>query len=119
MSLCKLVERQWLKSTPYEKFLLSGMMPNTKPDVNQAISSVYRAEWGRIVATLIRLMGDFDLAEEAAQEAFIAAVNQWQSSGIPALPRTWIIQTARYKAIDRLRRRSRLTEKLSGTRHLG
>jgi RNA polymerase sigma-70 factor, ECF subfamily len=88
------------------------MMPNTKPDVNQAISSVYRAEWGRIVATLIRLMGDFDLAEEAAQEAFIAAVNQWQSSGIPALPRAWIIQTARYKAIDRLRRRSRLTEKL-------
>jgi RNA polymerase sigma-70 factor (ECF subfamily) len=57
-------------------------------------------------------MGDFDLAEEAAQEAFTAAVNQWQTSGIPDLPRAWMIRTARYKAIDRLRRRTRLTEKL-------
>ncbi|MBD3885780.1 RNA polymerase sigma factor [Phormidium tenue FACHB-886] len=88
------------------------MTPNTKPDVNQAIASVYRADWGRIVATLIRLVGDFDVAEEAAQEAFTAAVNQWQTAGIPELPRAWIIQTARYKAIDRLRRRTRLTEKL-------
>jgi RNA polymerase sigma-70 factor, ECF subfamily len=87
-------------------------VPNAKSDVTQAIASVYRAEWGRIVATLIRLIGDFDLAEEAAQEAFIAAVNQWQTSGIPDLPRAWIIKTARYKAIDRLRRRTRLTEKL-------
>nr|WP_199317035.1 RNA polymerase sigma factor [Chroococcidiopsis sp. [FACHB-1243]] len=89
------------------------MTPNAKSaDVTQAIASVYRAEWGRIVATLIRLVGDFDIAEEAAQEAFTAAVNQWHSSGIPALPRAWIIKTARYKAIDRLRRRTRLTEKL-------
>lgn len=87
-------------------------MPNAKPEVKQVIAAVYRAEWGRIVATLIRLIGDFDLAEEAAQEAFIAAVNQWQTTGIPDLPRAWIIRTARYKAIDRLRRRSRLTEKL-------
>lgn len=91
---------------------MSGMVPNAKTDVTQAISSVYRAEWGRIVATLIRLVGDFDIAEEAAQEAFTAAVNQWQSSGVPNLPRAWIIKTARYKAIDRLRRRKRLTEKL-------
>jgi RNA polymerase sigma-70 factor (ECF subfamily) len=88
------------------------MAPNTKSDVAQAIASVYRAEWGRIVAILIRLVGDFDVAEEAAQEAFAAAVNQWQTSGVPALPRAWIIRTARYKAIDRLRRRTRLTEKL-------
>ncbi len=88
------------------------MTSNAKPDVEQAIAAVYRAEWGRVVAILIRLMGDFDLAEESAQEAFAAAVNQWQSSGIPDLPRAWMIRTARYKAIDRLRRRTRLTEKL-------
>ena len=88
------------------------MVSNAKSEVTQAIASVYRAEWGRIVAILIRLMGDFDLAEEAAQEAFAAAVNQWQASGIPDLPRAWIIRTARYKAIDRLRRRTSLTEKL-------
>ncbi|MBW4640403.1 MAG: RNA polymerase sigma factor [Gloeocapsa sp. UFS-A4-WI-NPMV-4B04] len=88
------------------------MVPNTKSDVAQAITTVYRSEWGRIVAILIRLVGDFDVAEEAAQEAFAAAVNQWQASGIPDLPRAWIIKTARYKAIDRLRRRSRLSEKL-------
>lgn len=88
------------------------MTSNAKPDVDQAIASVYRTEWGRIIAILIRLVGDFDVAEEAAQEAFTAAVNQWQSAGIPDLPRAWIIQTARYKAIDRLRRRTRLTEKL-------
>ncbi len=89
-----------------------GMAPNTKSDVTQAIADTYRAEWGRIVAILIRLVGDFDVAEEAAQEAFAAAVNQWQASGVPDLPRAWIIRTARYKAIDRLRRRTRLTEKL-------
>lgn len=88
------------------------MVSNAKIDVAQAISSVYRAEWGRIVAILIRLVGDFDLAEEAAQEAFAAAVNQWQTSGVPDLPRAWIIRTARYKAIDRLRRRTRRKEKL-------
>ncbi|MBD2095967.1 RNA polymerase sigma factor [Trichocoleus sp. FACHB-591] len=88
------------------------MASNAKSDVAQAIADTYRAEWGRIVAILIRLVGDFDVAEEAAQEAFAAAVNQWQTSGIPDLPRAWIIRTARYKAIDRLRRRTRLTEKL-------
>ncbi len=88
------------------------MASTSKSDVAQAIADFYRTEWGRIVAILIRLVGDFDLAEEAAQEAFAAAVNQWESSGIPDLPRAWIIRTARYKAIDRLRRRTRLTEKL-------
>ncbi|MBD6616357.1 RNA polymerase sigma factor [Komarekiella sp. 'clone 1'] len=88
------------------------MASNAESDVTQAIASVYRTEWGRIVATLIRLVGDFDVAEEAAQEAFTAALNQWQSTGVPNLPRAWIIKTARYKAIDRLRRRTRLTEKL-------
>jgi RNA polymerase sigma-70 factor (ECF subfamily) len=77
-----------------------------------AVEEVYRADWGRIVATLIRLFGDFDLAEECAQEAFAAAVVQWQESGVPDIPRAWIIQTARHKAIDRIRRRTRYAEKL-------
>ncbi len=81
-------------------------------DATTAIDAVYRSDWGRIVATLIRLVGDFDVAEEAAQEAFAAAVDQWRSSGVPEFPRAWIIQTARHKAIDRIRRRSRLEEKL-------
>ncbi|WP_208099135.1 sigma factor [Nostoc sp. 106C] len=83
-----------------------------KTDVAQAIAALYRTEWGRIVAILIRLVGDFDVAEEAAQAAFTAAVNQWESDGIPDRPRAWIIRTARYKAIARLRRRTKLTEKL-------
>jgi len=74
---------------------------------------VYRTEWGRIVATLIRLIGDFDLAEECAQEAFAAAVDQWEASGVPYAPRAWIIQTARHKAIDRIRRKGRYAEKLA------
>jgi len=81
-------------------------------DVNAAVEAVYRSDWGRIVATLIRFVGDFDLAEEAAQEAFAAAVDQWRASGIPEIPRAWLIQTARHKAIDRIRRRARFAEKL-------
>src|SRR5204863_9776710 len=81
-------------------------------DANVAIENVYRSDWGRIVAALIRLFGDFDLAEEVAQEAFTAAVDQWRSSGIPEFPRAWIIQAARHKAIDRIRRRTRFAEKL-------
>jgi RNA polymerase sigma-70 factor, ECF subfamily len=81
-------------------------------EAGTAIDAVYRSDWGRIVASLIQLIGDFDVAEEAAQEAFTAAVNQWPVSGVPEFPRAWIIQTARHKAIDRIRRRSRLEEKL-------
>jgi RNA polymerase sigma-70 factor (ECF subfamily) len=82
-------------------------------DAAKAVETVYRAEWGRIVATLIRLIGDFDLAEECAQEAFAAAVDQWEASGVPGAPRAWIIQTARHKAIDRIRRQGRYAEKLA------
>ena len=78
-----------------------------------AVDQVYRTEWGRIVATLISIVGDFDLAEECAQEAFTAAVNQWEESGIPDSPRAWIIQTAKHKAIDRIRRQQRYAEKLA------
>src|ERR1700730_8078334 len=82
-------------------------------DAAAAVEAVYRADWGRIVATLIRLVGDFDLAEECAQEAFTAAVDQWRDSGVPDIPRAWIIQTARNKAIDRIRRQGRYQEKLA------
>jgi RNA polymerase sigma-70 factor (ECF subfamily) len=71
------------------------------------LEQIYREEWGRVVATLIRLMGSFELAEEAAQEAFAAAVEQWPREGVPANPRAWLISTARHKAIDALRRKSR------------
>jgi len=81
-------------------------------DVTSALDAVYRSNWGRIVAALIRLFGDFDAAEEAAQEAFVAAVDQWPASGVPEFPRAWIIQTARHKAIDRMRRQGRFQEKL-------
>ena len=76
------------------------------------VDAVYRADWGRIVATLIRSFGDFDVAEEAAQEAFAAAVDQWRAQGIPDSPAAWIIQTARHKAIDRLRRQTSFQEKV-------
>ena len=79
-------------------------------DAHAAVETLYRSDWDRIVATLIRLVGDFDLAEEAAQEAFTAAVDQWRTSGVPESPRAWIIQTARHKAIDRIRRRTRFQE---------
>ena len=82
------------------------------PNPTAAVDAVYRSDWGRIVATLIRLLGDFDVAEEAAQEAFAAAVDQWPASGVPQFPRAWIIQTARHKAIDRIRRQTRFAEKL-------
>lgn len=88
-------------------------MPQSPPqDVSATLDAVYRADWGRIVATLIGLFGDFDAAEEAAQEAFAAAADQWPTSGVPEFPRAWLIQTARHKAIDRLRRQDRFREKL-------
>ena len=83
------------------------------PDAAAAVDEVYRADWGRIVATLIGLIGDFELAEEATQEAFTAAVEQWPADGVPELPRAWIIKTARNKAIDRLRREARLARTAS------
>ncbi len=75
------------------------------------IEEIFRAEHGRILATLIRVLGDFDVAEEALQEAFEAALEQWPGAGVPANPVAWLISTARHKAIDRLRRRARLAQK--------
>jgi RNA polymerase sigma-70 factor, ECF subfamily len=77
------------------------------------IDALYRSEWGIILATLIRITGDFELAEDAAQEAFAAAVDQWPNTGVPEHPRAWLIQTARHKALDRVRRQIRYADKLA------
>ena len=75
--------------------------------VIQAVNTVYAAESRRVLATLIRLLGDFDTAEEAMQDAFRAALEQWTRDGVPANPRAWLVSTGRFKAIDALRRRAR------------
>src|SRR5256885_8311280 len=75
------------------------------------IDEIFRTEYGRILATLIRVLGDFDVAEDALQEAFAAALERWPAAGLPANPVAWLIGTARHKAIDRLRRRTRLARK--------
>ncbi|MGE5616893.1 MAG: RNA polymerase sigma factor [Bacillota bacterium] len=74
---------------------------------SDAISEIYRKESRRVLATLIRLLGDFDVAEEALHEAFVAAVEQWPAEGVPGNPRAWLVSTGRFKAIDRLRRRAK------------
>jgi RNA polymerase sigma-70 factor (ECF subfamily) len=76
-------------------------------DLRERIDSLYRSESRRVLATLIRLLRDFDLAEEALQDAFTAAMEQWSRDGVPANPRVWLVSTGRFKAIDRLRRRAR------------
>ena len=83
----------------------------TEAAARDAIDRLFREESGRAVATLIRVLGDFDLAEEAVQEAFVVALEVWPERGLPANPGAWIVTTARNRAIDRLRRRKRLAEK--------
>ena len=80
--------------------------------LSDTLDRLYRAESGRILATLIRLLGDFDLSEDALQEAFAAAARQWPRDGVPANPRAWLVSTGRFKAIDALRRTSRLDTSL-------
>jgi RNA polymerase sigma-70 factor (ECF subfamily) len=83
-------------------------MPDRSTEqIGELLDSLYRVDSRRILATLIRLLGDFDLAEEAMHEAFAAALSLWPSSGVPGNPRPWLISTARFKAIDILRRRAR------------
>jgi RNA polymerase sigma-70 factor, ECF subfamily len=75
--------------------------------IQAAIDALYATESRRVLATLIRLLGDFDLAEEALHEAFRAALEQWPRDGLPANPRSWLVSTGRFKAVDTLRRRAR------------
>ena len=83
-------------------------MPSPVPEqLSRTIESLYRSESGRVLATLVRLLGDLDLAEESMHEAFAAALESWPQTGIPNNPRPWLISTARFKAIDGIRRRAR------------
>jgi RNA polymerase sigma-70 factor (ECF subfamily) len=102
--LAKLSQASW--------FAKVVVMSERSPDqlheqIRELLDSLYRVDSGRILATLIRLLGDFDLAEEAMHEAFAAALSLWPRSGVPGNPRPWLISTARFKAIDTLRRRAR------------
>lgn len=83
------------------------MPPDAPQDLSKTIETLYRSESGRILATLVRLLGDLDLAEESMHEAFAAALDRWPQTGIPDKPRPWLISTARFKAIDGMRRRAR------------
>ncbi|HEV2177084.1 MAG TPA: RNA polymerase sigma factor [Terriglobia bacterium] len=83
------------------------MTERSTEQIRELLDSLYRVDSGRILATLIRLLGDLDLAEEAMHEAFAAALSLWPRSGVPGNPRPWLISTARFKAIDTLRRRAR------------
>jgi RNA polymerase sigma-70 factor (ECF subfamily) len=82
-------------------------MENAAEQVRESVEDVYRLESRRILATLIRLLGDFDLAKDALHDAFRAALEQWQREGVPANPRAWLVSTGRFKAIDAMRRRAR------------
>jgi RNA polymerase sigma-70 factor, ECF subfamily len=83
------------------------MPPLVPEQLSRTIETLYRSESGRVLATLVRLLGDLDLAEEAMHEAFAAALESWSQTGIPEKPRPWLISTARFKAIDAMRRRAR------------
>ena len=89
------------------------MSDNANMQAREKVAQVYRSESRQVLATLIRLLKDFDLAEEALHEAFAAAVEQWPQSGIPANPRAWLVSTGRFKAIDSMRRRVRYDASLN------
>jgi RNA polymerase sigma-70 factor (ECF subfamily) len=82
-------------------------MTHDPETIRQAVDDVYRAESRRVFATLVRLLGDFDLAEEVLHEAFAAALAQWQVSGVPENPRAWLVSTGKFKAVDIIRRRTK------------
>ncbi len=89
------------------------MNENKANQMREQVDAVYRSESRRVFATLIRLLGDFDLAEEAMHEAFAAAVEQWSCDGVPANPRTWLVPVGRFRAIDAIRRRARFNDSLA------
>src|SRR6202044_274810 len=100
-------ERVTSERVTSEPVLAQAAPEQTHDQIRESLDSLYREDSGRILATLIRLLGDFDLAEEAMHEAFTAALSLWPKSGVPGNPRPWLISTARFKAIDTLRRRAR------------
>ena len=89
------------------------MAETTIAEVRDAVDAVYRADSRRVFASLVRLLGDFDLAEEALHDAFASAVEQWPRDGVPANPRAWLVSAGRFKAIDTMRRRARFDASLS------
>lgn len=91
----------------------SGGQQGGADRIREAVDAVYRAESRRVLATLIRLLGDFDRAEEAMHDAFTAAIEQWARDGAPSNPRAWLVSTARFKAIDAMRRRARFDRTLA------
>src|SRR5580704_1894367 len=105
----QLIRGSWFaKVVTMSERVMSERSPEQIHDqIHELLDSLYRGDSGRILATLIRLLGDFDLAEEAMHEAFAAALSVWPGSGVPGNPRPWLISTARFKAIDTLRRRAR------------
>src|SRR5580765_4465760 len=103
--------RAGTRATHSESRFTDGLRENIRmPDqvaARETVDAVYRAESRAVLATLIRLLGDFDLAEEALHEAFRAALEQWPREGVPDQPRAWLVSAGRFKAIDAIRRQSR------------
>src|SRR5580693_7641122 len=89
------------------------MDENTTKSARETVDSVYRTDSRRVLATLIRLLGDFDLAEEALHDAFAAALEQWARDGVPANPRAWLVSTGRFRTVDAMRRRARFDASLT------
>src|SRR5438128_11088950 len=89
------------------------MIENAADQVRERVDAVYRSDSRRVLATLVRLLGDFDLAEDALQDAFAAAVERWPRDGVPANPRAWLVSAGRFKAIDAIRRRTRFNVSLT------
>jgi RNA polymerase sigma-70 factor (ECF subfamily) len=88
-------------------------MHDAAAGLREQVDAIYRSDSRRVLATLIRLLGDMDLAEEALHDAFVAALEQWPADGVPANPRAWLVSTGRFKAIDRVRRRAKFDATLS------
>ena len=101
------------------------MTEDTTSRARETVNALYRTESRRVFATLIRLLGDFELAEEALHEAFRAALEQWPREGVPANPRAWLVSAGRFKAIDGIRRNARFepldegAESIAGSEEIG